>query len=104
MLESIFFKKLNSIGPHQRDVREVYYICLAMGFAGQYCNEGDDYLLEQLKTSNLKVLSGGSMGVPTLDHGRNCFRRPTPVIRNGNLQGSKVIGFRWPPWWAYYRP
>jgi len=66
----LFFKKLNSIGPHQRDVREVYYICLAMGFAGQYCNEGDDYLLEQLKTSNLKVLSGGSMGVPTLDQGQ----------------------------------
>jgi type VI secretion system protein ImpK len=66
----LFFKKLNSIGPHQRDVREVYYICLAMGFAGQYCNEGDDYLLEQLKTSNLKVLSGGSMGVPALDQGK----------------------------------
>ncbi len=65
----IFFKKLNSIGPHQNNVREIYYICLAMGFSGQYCNEGDDYLLEQLRTSNLKVLSGGSMGVPTLDQG-----------------------------------
>jgi len=63
----LFFSKLNSIGPHQRDVREVYFLCLAMGFAGQYCNEGDDYLLAQLKTSNLKVLAGGSMGVPALD-------------------------------------
>ena len=62
-----FFQKLNTIGPHQRDVREVYYMCLAMGFAGQYCNEGDDYLLEQLKVSNLKVLTGGSMAVPALD-------------------------------------
>lgn len=67
-----FFQKLNTIGPHQRDVREVYYICLAMGFAGQYCNEGDDYLLEQLKISNLKVLAGGSMGAPALD-GQNLF-------------------------------
>ena len=45
----LFFERLNTIGPHQLDVREIYYLCLAMGFTGQYCNEGDDYLLEQLK-------------------------------------------------------
>jgi type VI secretion system protein ImpK len=76
-----FFQKLNTIGPHQRDVREVYYICLAMGFAGQYCNEGDDYLLDQLKISNLKVLTGGSMGVPALDH-QNLFPEAYPSDRN----------------------
>jgi type VI secretion system protein ImpK len=59
-----FFERLNTIGPHQIDVREVYYICLSMGFAGQYINEGDDYLLDQLRTSNLKLLTGSSMGVP----------------------------------------
>jgi type VI secretion system protein ImpK len=32
----IFFDRLNSIGPHQRDVREVYYLCLALGFKGRY--------------------------------------------------------------------
>jgi len=62
----LFFERLNTIGPHQLDVREVYYICLAMGFTGQYCNEGDDYLLEQLKLSNLKLLTGSSMGLPDL--------------------------------------
>ncbi|BBO81521.1 type VI secretion system protein ImpK [Desulfosarcina ovata subsp. sediminis] len=62
----LFFERLNTIGPHQQDVREVYYLCLAMGFIGQYCNEGDDYLLEQLKISNLKVLTGSSMGLPDL--------------------------------------
>jgi type VI secretion system protein ImpK len=61
-----FFERLNAIGPHQMDVREIYYLCLAMGFSGQYCNEGDDYLLEQLKASNLKLLTGGSMGIPDL--------------------------------------
>ncbi len=61
-----FFERLNTIGPHQLDVREVYYLCLAMGFAGQYCNEGDDYLLDQLKLSNLKLLTGSSMGLPEL--------------------------------------
>lgn len=62
----LFFERLNTIGPHQIDVREVYYICLAMGFAGQYCHEGDDYLLDQLRISNLKLLTGSSMGVPDI--------------------------------------
>ncbi len=27
-----FFDKLNNIGPHQRDVREICFLCLSMGF------------------------------------------------------------------------
>jgi type VI secretion system protein ImpK len=65
----LFFERLNTIGPHQLDVREVYYLCLAMGFTGQYCHEGDDYLLDQLKLSNLKLLTGSSMGLPDLKSG-----------------------------------
>ena len=63
----IFFERLNTLGPHQRDVREIYYLCLAIGFTGRYCNEGDGYLLEQLKTSNLKLLTGSSVGLPSLE-------------------------------------
>ena len=63
----LFFERLNAIGPHQRDVREVYYLCLSLGFTGQYCNPGDDFMLEQLRLSNLKLLTGSSMGVPSLD-------------------------------------
>lgn len=62
----LFFERLNAIGPHQMDVREVYCFCLAMGFTGQYCNAGDEFLLEQLKLSNLKLLSGSAMGLPDL--------------------------------------
>ncbi|PID40767.1 MAG: type VI secretion system protein ImpK [Proteobacteria bacterium] len=60
----LFFERLNTIGAHQIEVREVFYICLALGFVGQYCHEGDDYLLDQLRISNLKLLTGSSMGVP----------------------------------------
>jgi len=74
----IFFERLNTIGPHQRDVREVYYLCLAMGFLGQYCNEGDEYLLEQLRSSNLKLLMGSSIGMPSLDK-RELFPEAYPV-------------------------
>lgn len=62
----LFFERLNNLGPHQRDVREVYYLCLALGFMGRYCNEGDDYLLEQLRTSNLKLLTGSAVGPPSV--------------------------------------
>ncbi len=74
----IFFDRLNAIGPHQRDVREVYYLCLAMGFKGRYIHEGDDYLLDQLKTSNLKLLTGTSVGIPDLEKG-NFFPEAYPV-------------------------
>ena len=65
----IFFEKLNTVGLHQRDVREVYYLCLAIGFKGRYHNEGDEYLLDQLKASNLKLLTGSSAAVPSLGAG-----------------------------------
>src|SRR5512143_3513674 len=59
-----FFDRLNALGFNQRDAREVYYLCLALGFMGRYCNKGDEFLIEQLKTSNLKLLLGRSAGVP----------------------------------------
>ncbi len=74
----IFFERLNTLGPHQRDVREVYYLCLAIGFMGRYCHKGDEYLLEQLKTSNLKLLTGSSVGLPSLEKGE-LFPEAYPV-------------------------
>lgn len=61
------FERLNALGFHQRDVREVYYLCLALGFSGRYCKKGDDVLLDQLKTSNLKILMGSSVGSSSLE-------------------------------------
>jgi type VI secretion system protein ImpK len=63
----IFFEKLNIVGLHQRDVREVYYLCLAIGFTGRYCKQGDEFLLDQLKSSNLKLLTGTASGVTSLE-------------------------------------
>lgn len=61
------FERLNSLGLHQREVREVYYLCLALGFKGRFHHPGDEYLLEQVKTSNLKLLLGSSVGLPSLE-------------------------------------
>jgi len=67
----IFFERMNSI-VHQRDVREVYYICLAMGFKGQYCGVRDEILLEGLKEEILKIITGSSLNLPALEK-RNFF-------------------------------
>lgn len=61
------FERLNALGFHQQDVREVYYLCLALGFKGRFIHQGDEYLLEQLKLSNLKYLLGSSVGIPSLE-------------------------------------
>lgn len=62
-----FFDRLSAIGLHQREVREVFYLCLALGFTGRYCHSGDEYQLEQIKTSTLKLLLGSSVGLPSLE-------------------------------------
>ncbi len=59
-----FFEKMNLLGPHQGEVREIYFTCLCLGFMGRYCGPKDEYLLEQLKASNLKILLGASTSVP----------------------------------------
>jgi len=61
------FERLNGLGLHQREVREVFYLCLALGFKGRFHHPGDEYLLEQVKTSNLKLLLGSSVGLPSLE-------------------------------------
>lgn len=62
-----FFVRLNALGLQHSEVREVYYLCLAMGFKGRYCRDVDASLLGQLKISNLKLLTGSSFGLPTLE-------------------------------------
>lgn len=90
----LFFERLNTIGPHQRDVREVYYLCLALGFSGQYCKQGDDFMLEQLRSSNLKLLTGSSMGIPTLDK-EELFPEAYPQGQSDNRLAAGSTG-RWP--------
>jgi type VI secretion system protein ImpK len=69
-------------------VREVYYLCLSLGFTGRYCNEGDEFLLEQLQTSNLKLLTGSSLGIPSLER-EDLFPDAYPVgVEEAAMQKS----------------
>jgi type VI secretion system protein ImpK len=89
-----FFERLQSLGAHQRDVREVYYLCLALGFTGQYFN--DEYTLAQVKTANLKLLMGSSLGLPSLERAE-LFPEAYPTEANetgprkGNLRDRIFI-------------
>ncbi len=65
----LFFEYLNKLGAHQVEVREIYYLCLSMGFMGQYVDEDDRLLLDPLKSSNLKLLMGNAFGPPSLEKG-----------------------------------
>ena len=55
---SEFFERLNRLRSDQDGVREVYFTCLSLGFRGRYHQEGDEFLLAQLKKSNLKSVLG----------------------------------------------
>jgi len=90
-----FFERLSSIGLHQRDVREVFYLCLSQGFSGRYCNPGDEYNLEQIKTANLKLLLGSSVGLPSLERA-DLFPEAYPsgtgeLIKQKNQSGSRIV-------------
>ncbi len=88
----IFFEKLNALGVQNNDAREVYYLCLAMGFMGRYCKEGDRFLLDQLKTSNLKVLMGSSVGVPALKK-TQLFPEAYPPVGNVPVKAASGPGY-----------
>lgn len=57
------FDRLNTLALHQNDLREVYYCCISLGFKGRFINQGDDFLLNQLRGSNLKVIAGSTPGM-----------------------------------------
>lgn len=54
-----FFVRLDALNPYNpvdRDVREVYFYCLALGFAGQYYRPGDKAHLAEMIAANADIL------------------------------------------------
>ncbi|MCM0082090.1 type IVB secretion system protein IcmH/DotU [Geomonas sp. Red32] len=52
-----FFQRLTALGRDRIDAREVYYLCLCLGFQGRYCQVGGERELDRLKRENLALLS-----------------------------------------------
>lgn len=51
-----FFTRLEAMGPQQLAVREVYFFCLSMGFAGRYGHDRNPKTLEDIKQACLSQL------------------------------------------------
>jgi len=91
----LFFEKLNSLSPQQNEVREIYYLCLAMGFTGRFCTDGDDILLDQLISSNLKMISKAGCDIPSLTEKKifpESYARRSESLANGKSGRKFSLG------------
>ena len=61
-----FFDRLRQMGAAQNAVREVYFLCLALGFEGRYGGPDSVMTLHELKTQNLRLLFDGAAETPTV--------------------------------------
>lgn len=58
----LFFSKLDELNPYnpvERDIREVYFYCLALDFTGQYYQPGDRARLDEIIATNAGLLQTG---------------------------------------------
>lgn len=58
----LFFTKLDGLNPYnpvERDIREVYFYCLALGFTGQYFQPGDRARVDEIIATNAGLLQAG---------------------------------------------
>jgi len=86
------FERLESLGQNRHDVREVYSLCLALGFKGRYIGQGDEFLLEQLKAANLKMLSDSPAGILPLET-LELFPGALPGIRESDGGAKTAFSF-----------
>jgi len=57
-----FFEKLDSLNPFnpaERDIREVYFYCISLGFSGKFYGEGVQSSLQKIKQDNFQLLLDG---------------------------------------------
>lgn len=56
-----FYSRLDSLNPFnpaERDIREVYYYCLSLGFSGKFYDEGAQSALNKIRRDNYDLLAG----------------------------------------------
>lgn len=58
-----FYTKLDALNALQMQVREVYFLCLCLGFAGRYGYDRNQKALTDIKQENLKLLLQGEDGL-----------------------------------------
>lgn len=88
-----FFDRLDKLDPSANDVREIYYLCLCLGFRGMYAAKDQQASLDRKKTSVHDQLRK-AWGATTPDHARLFPEAypPVPRLINRNVDNN----------WAWY--
>lgn len=87
-----FFTRLEALGPQQLAVREVYFFCLSMGFAGRYGHDRNPKTLEDIKQASLSQLVRDGDGLYG-DSGKVLF--PQAYASAGRKGGKQPGEGRW---------
>ncbi|MBU2546856.1 MAG: DotU family type IV/VI secretion system protein [Proteobacteria bacterium] len=61
-----FFERISHLQPEQKAVREVYHLCLGLGFKGRYCWDDDMPKLKEIMQQNYAMLPGPPVEVRDL--------------------------------------
>ncbi len=81
-----FFSYLDSIPQNHLALREIYYLCLCLGFKGKYCKPGDEKFIKDLKVSLIASLRSPDSPSP---------HSQTPLFPEGypqDLESAQVLG------------
>ena len=78
-----FVSRLGSLGPQQREVREVFTYCLSLGFAGPFLGSDGESRLAELRAKNSKQLLGDMDEAKFL--GKALFPHAYPVATGEGL-------------------
>lgn len=88
------FQRLEGLPPEAKDVREVYYLCLSLGFRGEYALGNDLPQLRGLRRALYRQLLGASN-----DLRRKDFRLFPEAYQAVPLESGGPAMPRVRPWW-----
>ena len=95
-----FFERLEALGANHKPVREVYALCLALGFHGRYFHPDYQPVLAEIKSRNLELLLGDMATAQDL--------AGLKLFPQGYLGGQKVTSrsmrFRPFDWFSFLIP
>jgi len=87
-----FFTRLDTLSPQQREIREVYVLCLLLGFKGRYVYQTDRGMLIAAQQKQVALLVDDP-ALLKLEGGHRLFPGAYPGARAADA--PKGIGQRW---------
>jgi len=97
-----FFERLEALHPEQKSVREIYYLCLCLGFRGQYAWEEDLPRLGEIMRHQASLLPEPPLEpgeiqkerlIPSVDLDQSpAFKHPGGGVKGRRLVKAALIG------------